>query len=1465
MATNKRWLAAQTVLWTVVLTAACAASAWANDKAKEPQKRDAGKQAHAAAMNPMTSVIKKAMRAIVAVRTDQGLGSGVVVDAAKRLIATNFHVVGGATKGVVVFLADKDGKEYPIDGYVEALRGRDLAIVHVQAGDMKLAALELAPNTPRKGDVIYAMGVSSCSSVSNGAVTAICSGQDLADLWDRREGKGFFKTVLGYDMDGAWIQHNAGVAHAWSGGPLLSPRAQVLGLNTLCFDPTGDGPIVNFAISAKHLRQALAAAGNAVHPLSELRPWHRYGYEDGGDPEKTLTTWKAFNRAFAEFKGRLAAAEQRLEAAQKAAVDAPPISSQDRNEQLSAAYKQFADAYSGFARKISAIDLESVNRRFCSWVLRVSVLLDQAGRSYKELATSILADGTIAEQYPGAKVATDKEMIEQLQSHYSELRKKFGEMYETEFPTVEQTAEEDQRISKEPKKGKVADEKADPSAAVIKKARPAIVEVRTDKGFGSGVVVDAAKGLVATSFRVVGHATKGTVLFPSDNDDKAYPIDGYVEALRGRDLAILHIRTGDKKLTALDLAPNLPKQDEAVYAMGASSCSAFSDGTVTAIRSGQDLADLWDRWEGKGFFKTVLRYDMDCTWIQHCAPISHGCSGGPLLNGQAEVLGLNMLVFTPTGVGENLNFAIAATHLRQALATAGKAIQPLSKLPPFLTEQAEAAAGRAANSSSARQPALVKMAGAAVAAIETDRFRGAGVVVDAQRGLMITAYHVIHGATKASVTFPLSEAQPTRYSVDGFVDVLPSKDLAILHVAAGGKRPAALKLAAKAPEQGDRVHALAPSAVATPDSEGMVTALRSGQELSYLIGRRRGGKDYVKRNLGYRLDGTWIQHCVRTSPAGAGTPLVSAQGEILGINVTVPPEDQCVLEFAISAQDVKQFLDASAGKAVRPLSQLPKTAAFDLLDSGSKHSVHEERERREKSQLGDGEEPAEPEKAGGDDGYRAWTSADGKYQVDARFLGVADGGQKVRLKRRSDGKELSVPIGAICKEDQRYVARAAGTEEAGPPEPKKPDAHGDKSPPAQRPKPSPEALIKMAAPAVVEIRSELDMGQGVVVDAVGGLVATNYTVIEGTRKAVVIFPFDNDKKEYPVEGFTAILPGKDLALLKIPTSGRRLEALKLAEGIPEQGATVYTLHNLRENGFPGDPSHYAVGGMVVAIRPGKKLAELWDPSEGQGSFKATLGYDADCTWEHHCPAVSHGCRGGPLLNAQGQVLGLNTLTGAGDGCNENYAIAAKDLKALVAAAAGKAAQPLSKLPASQTERRFVRGDSNKMLAAWQAFNRAFGEFNGKHAAAEKSLETAQKAAAGGPAGASRDRNERLSAAYKQFAEAYSGFAKQIRAIDLRWVNRRLVTWLRTEAVVLDRAGRFYRTSAEQDAELKVVLYKVILEQLQRQYAEWRHELSDCYESEFPTVEQTAKESERPAPAKPTPSRPAAEPNRQQRS
>ena len=60
---------------------------------------------------------------------------------------------------------------------------------------------------------------------------------------------------------------------------------------------------------------------------------------------------------------------------------------------------------------------------------------------------------------------------------------------------------------------------------------------------------------------------------------------------------------------------------------------------------------------------------------------------------------------------------------------------------------------------------------------------------------------------------------------------------------------------------------------------------------------------------------------------------------------------------------------------------------------------------------------------------RNWTSADGKFRIEADMVRLADG--KVSLKR-SDGRVVDVPLTKLSREDQRFARKHAETLQATP-------------------------------------------------------------------------------------------------------------------------------------------------------------------------------------------------------------------------------------------------------------------------------------------------------------------------------------------------------------------------------------------------------------------------------------------------
>ena len=166
---------------------------------------------------------------------------------------------------------------------------------------------------------------------------------------------------------------------------------------------------------------------------------------------------------------------------------------------------------------------------------------------------------------------------------------------------------------------------------------------------------------------------------------------------------------------------------------------------------------------------------------------------------------------------------------------------------------------------------------------------------------------------------------------------------------------------------------------------------------------------------------------------------------------------------------------------------------------------------------------------------------------------------------------------------------------------------------AQNAKPSPEDIYKMAANSVVSIEAYNDaegrseLASGFVLTSEGAIL-TNYHAIRGMTRAVVRMP---NLDAYDDVQVTAADRVRDLAMVKIKAVN--LVPLRLGRSAPvEIGETVYVLSN---------PLHNFRNTLTQGIVSGRRQCEGY----------RTLQFSA---------AISKGSSGGPLLNANGEVVGV---------------------------------------------------------------------------------------------------------------------------------------------------------------------------------------------------------------------------------
>jgi serine protease DegQ len=175
---------------------------------------------------------------------------------------------------------------------------------------------------------------------------------------------------------------------------------------------------------------------------------------------------------------------------------------------------------------------------------------------------------------------------------------------------------------------------------------------RVQQSLGSGVIVDAAKGSVLTNNHVVAGADDIGVTLANGQTSKAKLLGADPDT----DLAVLQIPADD--LTALSVADSSAlRVGDFVVAIGEpfGLGQTVTSGIVSALgRSGL---------RGSGYQN----------FIQTDASINPGNSGGPLVNLRGELVGINSMIYSPSGGNVGIGFAIpsnlAMDVMRQLVAT----------------------------------------------------------------------------------------------------------------------------------------------------------------------------------------------------------------------------------------------------------------------------------------------------------------------------------------------------------------------------------------------------------------------------------------------------------------------------------------------------------------------------------------------------------------------------------------------------------------------------------------------------------------------------------------------------------------------------------------------------------------------------------------------------------------------------
>lgn len=159
-------------------------------------------------------------------RLQTTLGSGVIIDDAGHVV-TNHHVITGAER-IEIVLADGRRLQAPLVG---SDPDTDLALLRVEADGLEPVP-RADPLALSAGDVVLAIGN------PWGVGQAVTFGVVGATGRDR----------LGLSTFEDFIQHDAAINPGSSGGALVNPRGELVGINTAIFSRTGGSHGIGFAI-----------------------------------------------------------------------------------------------------------------------------------------------------------------------------------------------------------------------------------------------------------------------------------------------------------------------------------------------------------------------------------------------------------------------------------------------------------------------------------------------------------------------------------------------------------------------------------------------------------------------------------------------------------------------------------------------------------------------------------------------------------------------------------------------------------------------------------------------------------------------------------------------------------------------------------------------------------------------------------------------------------------------------------------------------------------------------------------------------------------------------------------------------------------------------------------------------------------------------------------------------------------
>lgn len=182
------------------------------------------------------------------------------------------------------------------------------------------------------------------------------------------------------------------------------------------------------------------------------------------------------------------------------------------------------------------------------------------------------------------------------------------------------------------------------------------------RGAGTGFVWDKT-GIIVTNYHVIEQAQEISITLPNQKSYAATVVGIAPE----KDLAVLRIKAPAEQLIPVTLGRSNDLQvGRKVLAIGNpfGLDATLTVGVISAV--GREIDAVNNR-----KIRNVIQTD---------AAINPGNSGGPLLNSQAQLVGVNTMIYSPSGANAGIGFAIPVDTVKKIvpqLITHGRLVRPV--------------------------------------------------------------------------------------------------------------------------------------------------------------------------------------------------------------------------------------------------------------------------------------------------------------------------------------------------------------------------------------------------------------------------------------------------------------------------------------------------------------------------------------------------------------------------------------------------------------------------------------------------------------------------------------------------------------------------------------------------------------------------------------------------------------------